>query len=146
MPAKGYKYVEHTADVEFIASGGTPATLLKNALLATFETSAYISALRKSGSKARRITVKDVAPDLSTLLWYVLQDALSVADAEGLFLYRVESVSVRMARNSLIASAKLLGKGREPRYSKLDVKGVSRYDLKVWRAGRAYRASVVLDV
>ena len=144
--AKGYRYVEHTADVEFIASGRTRAGLIRNSLLAMFETNAYIGRLGRSKGKRRSITIDDVAPDLGTLLWYVLQDALSVADAEQLFVYKVSRISVGPKDSGLIARTTLTGKTREPQYSKLEVKGVSRYDMKVSKTARGYKASVVLDV
>ena len=136
----------HTADVEFVASGGTPAMLFRNALLAMFDTAADTAAVCKGKGRTKTITVRDVAPDLGTLLWYVLQDALSVADAEGFFLYGVSGISFKRTDGGYKADATLLGKDKEPRYAKLDVKGVSRYDLKVWKVGRTYRASAVLDV
>ncbi len=144
--AKGYRYIEHTADVEFIARGKTAAELVRNSLLAMFDTAAYIGRVGRSGGKQHIIRIDDVAPDLGTLIWYVLQDALSVADAEQLFVYRVGRINVKREDSGLAAKATLVGKAREPQYSKLDVKGVSRYDMKVLKTAHGYSASVVLDV
>ncbi len=146
MATKGYRYVEHTADVEFIARGSTPEELFRNSLLAMFETNAYIGRLGRSREPSRSIKIRDAAPDIGTLLWYVLQDALSAADAEQLFVYRIRGIAVKKKGNGLDASATLWGRSRELKYSKLEVKGVSRYDLKVSKTSRGYRASVVLDV
>jgi SHS2 domain-containing protein len=117
--AAGYRYVEHTADVEFIASGASMEELLSNALLAMFDTAADLKMLARQRSRQVRFRLKEKAGDAKDLLWSSLQDTLS---------------AVILCRKSTAECAKL------------DVKGVSKYELDIVRKGKRLEASVVLDV
>jgi SHS2 domain-containing protein len=143
--AKGYEFVDHTADVEFVARGKTTEELFKNALLAQFDTLADVNKIAKSEAKEQAFTINERARAIEDLLWFVLQDALSVSDAEGLYGYGVKSISIIENGEyeiKVVASAKK----KERRFSKLDVKGVSKFDLKVIKGPKGFEASVVLDV
>ena len=59
--AKGYEFVDHTADVEFVAYGKTLEELFKNALLAQFDTIADIRKLAKSKQNAQTFLVSEKA-------------------------------------------------------------------------------------
>jgi len=143
----GYKYVEHIADVEFIASGKTLDLLFKYALLALFDTSADLKKISNSKKPRKVIQISDSAHTLEDLLWYVLQDALSAADSEGIFLCTVKGIKITKGKNGEFkAKARVVGVEKEQAYAKLDAKGVSRYDLKIEKKGAIYKASVVLDV
>jgi len=143
----GYRYVEHTADVEFIAYGKTLNSLFKDALLALFDTAADLRKIAKSKKPRTTILISDRAHTIEDLLWYVLQDALSAADSKGIFLYHVKNVRILEDKNSEFgAKLKLIGVKEEPELARLSVKGVSKYNLKVGKKGNFYKASVVLDV
>jgi SHS2 domain-containing protein len=141
-----YRYVEHTADVEFVAYGADMGGLFRNALLAMFDTAADIRRLSRQRTRAVRFSLEESSDDPKELLWDSLQDALSKASAKGLFAYRVQSLSVRKTRRGVALKAVVLGRKGSPECAKLDVKGVSKYDMGVKKAGRHYEASIVLDV
>ena len=146
MAEKGFEYVEHTADVEFIASGRTIESAFKNSFLALFNTMADIKKLAKEKSDVKRLKVNDRARTLEDLLWFGLQDALSVTDAEGVYAYGIESLSVSTSMGDYIIDAVLKAKAKEQKFSKLDVKGVSQFDLKIVKGRKGYKTSIVLDV
>ncbi len=146
MAQKGYKYVEHTADVEFVAIGGTIEAAFKNAFLAMFNTMADIGKLPKSKAKTQKLTINDSARTLEDLLWFGLQDALSVTDAEGVYAYGIASLSIGTSMGEYNINAVLKAKKKEQKFSKLDVKGVSQFDLKIVKSAKGYGVSVVLDV
>ena len=144
--AKGYEFVDHTADVEFVAYGKTLEELFENALLAQFDTIADIKKLTKSKQKVQTFLVSEKARALDDLLWFVLQDALSVSDAEGLFGYAIKSLKI-VSDGEYEIKVIVNAKKKEQKLSKLDVKGVSKFDLKiVEKKTGGFEASVVLDV
>lgn len=146
MVKKGYRYVEHTADVEFVARGSTLESMFKSALLAQFDTMADIGKLSKSRAKTQKLEINDSARTLEDLLWFCLQDALSVAEAEGVYAYGVAALSISTSMGEYNIAAVLKAKPKDPSFSKLDVKGVSQFDLKIAKNKKGYACSVVLDV
>lgn len=142
-----YRYVEHTADVEFIAYGSNLESTFKNAMLAMFNTIAYINLIKKDRSeKPRMFTIRDKAESIDTLLWYALQDVLSISDSRGLFAYGVEKIKIIERPGAFSLVAKIAGKPQKAEHSKLEVKGVSGYNLKVKKSRNGFSASVVVDV
>lgn len=143
---KGYRYISHTADVEFLAYGGTLENSFKNALLALFDTISYAGKVSKGSSKTRVFTLREKAKSAEELLWYTLQDALSILDSESLFAYRVSGLRIRKVKTHYTLIAKVYAKNRKDEDSKLDVKGVSMYDLKIERKNGRFVARVAADV
>ncbi len=146
MKRKGYLFKSHTADVKLVAHGKTLEEAFKNAVLAMFDTSAYIMAVSKMGAKARLLTVKDKAANLEDLLWVTLQDALSVADSNSVYGYAVKSLKISGSDGSYSVILQFFARPQDPKYSVIYVKGVSRYELKVTKKGKECRVSAVLDV
>ena len=141
-----YRYLEHTADVEFVAYGQSTEVCFSNALMALFDTISYKNKVVASKGKVVTISVKDKAKNIEDLLWYMLQDAVSIADSKSLFAYRVQSLKISKSKGGYAIDAKISAKARVERASKLDVKGVSRYNLKVKEMKKGTEATVVLDV
>ena len=143
---KGFRYVEHTADIEFIATGATIEETFTNALLALFDTQSDTKTLSTAKSPKRDFTVKEKTGNLEELLWRVLQDTLSVTDSEARFGYDVSDIKITQVKTGYSFTGRIITKPQSAKLSKLDVKGVAKYDLKVKRTRRGYSASVVLDV
>ncbi len=146
MKSKGYEFRNHTADVELVAHGKSMEEAFSNALLALFDTSADIAALAKSKGSTMRIMIRDKASSLEDLLWVALQDALSIADAKGVYCYKVNRIKIAGAAGGYVISAELSAKEESPKYSVIYVKGVSRFALKVRKSAEGYRVRAVLDV
>ncbi len=144
--AKGYRFLEHTADVEYVAFGKDERECFSNALVAMFDTSSYISRLLRSRDRKVIMRVRSRAKTLEDLLWYMLQDVLSNEDAMGLFGYSVRRIRLGESGAWKTADVEILAKERSDQASRLDVKGVSRYELSLKRAKRGIEAHVVLDV
>lgn len=141
-----YRYLEHTADVEFIAFGKNMEECFRNALMATFNTISYIDKIASSKGKGTTFIVKDRANNLEDLLWYALQDTVSIADSRSLFPFKILSLKITENKGAYHINTSILAKEREEKVSKLDVKGVSRYNLKIERTKKSTEATVVLDV
>jgi SHS2 domain-containing protein len=141
-----YRYVEHTADVEFVAYGAGMDELFRNALLAMFDTAADIRKLAGQRRSPVKFSLKEDSNDTKDLLWLTLQDSLSKASAKGIFAYGVSKLNIKETKRGYALEAVILGRKETPGVAKLDVKGVSKYDLNINRIGRHFEASVVLDV
>ncbi len=147
MPSrKRYEYVGHMADVEFIAYGKDDEECFRNAMLALFDTISYKRKLALSKSRVITFAIKDRAKTIEDLLWYMLQDAVSIMDSKRLFGYDVADLKLNEGKGIYTINASIKAKARNAGASKLDVKGVSRYDLKIKRKKSVVEASVVLDV
>ena len=140
-----FRFVDHTADVEFIAYGKTDNELFANALAAVFETIADTKGLKRSKERVVKLNVDERADRLDELLWNTLQYSLSYAESKGVFAYEVGSIEVRDEKGVFSCSASINTKAKSDRFSKLGVKGVSRYELKI-KKGKTMEARVVLDV
>lgn len=143
--AKGFKYVNHTADVEFRSYGKSVQVALRNAFIALFNTLAYTDKLSKSGETKRTAVIRLSSESAEELIWMALQRAVSIGDARGLLFYKAK-VKLEKRGGKILLSAKLEGKPERPEYAKFDVKGVSKYNLSVSQTRGGYVVDVVVDV
>jgi SHS2 domain-containing protein len=140
-----YKFVDHMADIEFIAYGKTPDELFSNALAALFETSADTNALSRADARKVKVTVKEKADNLEELLWYTLQHTLSITESRRVFAYEVAEMKVGEEEGKFSSEVKIYAKEKKDEYSKLAVKGISKYGLRI-TMGEQMEATVVVDV
>lgn len=143
---RGYRYISHTADVEFLAYGSTLEESFRSALLALFDTIAYTKKVSRSRDGARTFALRVKADTVDKLLWYTLQDAISILGSKGLFAYRVSGLEIRKSDAHYALVAKVYAKKRKDEDSKLEVKGVSMYDLKVEQKKGGFVTRAVVDV
>lgn len=137
--------MDHTADVEFIAYGRNEGELFSNALAALFETMADTGAVAKSDERKARVTVKEKADSLEELLWYTLQHTLSITESRRVFAYEVAEIEIGKEGGNFSCDLKVYAKEKRDEYSKLAVKGISRYGLKISKRD-GLEATVVMDV
>lgn len=141
-----YEFIDHTADTEFIAYGKTLDTAFKNALLALFDTIADIAMVKRKRGKEKLIIIKERAASLEVLLWQTLQDALSEADAAAVYPYAVTRLVIKQSQGTYFLEARISTKQQSEECSRIYVKGVSRFDMKVSRSRGLYRISAVVDI
>lgn len=143
---KKYTFVNHTADVEYIAYGKTLKECFENAFEAFFETISYTKKVSSSKQKSVKFSVKDKAKTLDDLLWYALQDTLSIADSKQIFPYKVSNLKILEEKGIFKISAYITGKETQESFSKLEAKGIARYNLKLEKKNDIFIANVVIDV
>lgn len=143
---KGFEYINHTADTEFIAYGKDIEEVFENCFLALFDTIADTKMLAKKKDKTLELKIKDKADTLDNLLWFVMQDALSITDEKGVFGYDVKKVEISQTKSKFSINATLLCKKEDQESSRIYAKGISRFDLKVEKTEKGYKASVVVDI
>jgi SHS2 domain-containing protein len=140
---KKYEYINHTADVEFKSYGKDIGELFKNSFLALFN---VISEADKINDKnLKKVTIKESANDLEELMWYGLQDAISLSDADDIFFYDADIVEIKN-KDKCTLKAVLYGTKNKPKKVGFEIKAVSRYNLKITSAKDGYSCTVVVDV
>jgi SHS2 domain-containing protein len=153
--SKKFKYLPHTADVEFEAYGNSLCEVLANSVLAMSNTIADINKIKKDVNnsiikKTYVLTIKDSASIGSDseydILWYLLQDTLSIADYRGVFVYKVIEIKIRKTKKKIYAIMKLESVKKANKYSEIEVKGVSRYNLSIKNIKGKYKTDVVIDI
>src|SRR4030043_791094 len=90
MKNKKYKFLEHTADVKFLASGKTPEKLFINSALALKES---MCGKIKVGGKIKK-SIKIKRKDFEALLYGFLEEILFMLDAENFLISRISSIKI----------------------------------------------------
>ena len=143
---KGYRFVEHTADVEFIATGRSMPEAIKNAAMAMFETISDVGEVSHGSAAQRTIKIRKISDNYTDLAWSVLQYLLSVSSSKGIFLYAVERVRLSKRGNKISCEISASGKPEKEEFARTEVKAVSRYNISAEKKGGYYRIRAVLDV
>ncbi|MCL5102329.1 MAG: archease [Candidatus Marsarchaeota archaeon] len=145
-----YRFVAHTADVRFFSFGADFEELVKNSLLAMFDTQADIKKISKDATSgkasSKQISISESASSERDALWYILQRALSELDANGSYGYSVGEVRVLRGTGKINVSATIKCVDQSTEYSKIYVKGVSGYTLSIKKRNGRYSASIVIDI
>jgi SHS2 domain-containing protein len=137
-----YKFVEHTADVKFIASGKT----LEEAFIASFE------ALKETVSGNIAVldqTKKEFSAegtDLNNLLYKFMEEFLFLLDAEDFLASKIDKIEIDKEKFTLKAT---IGGDKAQNYNFTnDVKAVTYNDMHVRfnEEKQEWNIQVVLDV
>jgi len=138
MPAKtankGFKFLEHTADIYFEASGKTFREALENSALALFECVGPAKSVEK-------VIINESAPSREDLVVFFLSRLLTEMDINEVVFSKVKITKLDEKSNSL--SAEVFGEKKQPAHS---VKAVTYHMLKVEPGKEGCKIRVVLDV
>ena len=135
-----YKFIPHTADIKFIASG--------NSLEEAFSESAY--ALKEAIAKDSAISAKIkkeisvYGNDLENLLYLFLEEFLFILDANSLVLSRIEKIKIDTEKLKLNALV-LLDDAKKYKISN-NVKAVTYNEMFVKQEKGKWIVQAVLDV
>jgi len=132
-----YKFLEHTADIKFRASGKTLAEAFENSVLAVSE----VLAKKKKVGETITKKVKVEGEDEKELLYKLLDEMNFQLDAN----------------NFLVASAKIKIKGKSldiefkgddsTKYDDLDhIKAATYAEMEINKTAKGYEVQVVVDV
>ena len=132
--AMGYRWVDHTAELELHITAPDEAAVFDEAWRAFHE-------LAADGTSGEQVSfdVKIASPDRGTLLVRWLDELVYRAETESLVPEGLERLE--LSADGLMATVSAL-RG-QPRHL---VKGVTYHRLAFERVGDEYRATVVLDV
>jgi protein archease len=136
-----FKYLEHTADAEFVAYGRTPDEAFANAARAMF-------GLVVEPSKVRTPEVREISltsGSLEDLLFDWLSELLYLSEVDRLVFSKFE---VKITKNGeYLLNAKACGEQVSPRHEVfLHIKAVTYHDLRVEKRNNVYEAQVLLDI
>ena len=136
-----YRYLEHTADAEFIAYGRTLDEAFVNAARA-------MCALVVDPEKVKPAAVREIdimADSLENLLYDWLSELLYLMDVELLVFSRFEVAIAPDGQQRLTGRA--YGEKAGPQHEiALDIKAVTYHDLRVEKRNNTYEAQVLLDI
>jgi len=142
---KSHKFLEHTADVLFEASGSSFEETLEECAVAMFETIADISKV----TDKKKIEVSETAPSLEELVLFTLANLLSQMDAEELFFKKFEVT--KFGKNpgkdgNYFLSGTAFGSPMDPKIGKIVVKAVTHHLLKVEEKDGKWKIRVLIDI
>jgi SHS2 domain-containing protein len=136
-----FKYLEHTADAEFVAYGQTPDEAFVNAARAMF--GLVVDPSNVKPVEAREVTL--TAGSLEDLLIDWLSELLYLSEVDRLVFSKFE---VKITKNGEYwLNAKACGEIISPHHEiSLHIKAVTYHDLRVERRNNVYEAQVLLDI
>ena len=140
-----YRYLRHTADVEFVAYGKDVKELIENAALAMLNVMINTKEVENSGGRTSSITITESGGSNDDIVWYTLQDMLSRVDAQQLHAFKFTVDSIRK-NGAIKLKGRLYYKNTKRNYFLLGVKAVTPHGLKVKKSGNVYSTNIVLDV
>jgi len=137
---RGFREIEHTADLAIEAEGENPTELF-----AAAAEGLYALIADPSGIEARQtITISAAGENWEELLPVWLSELLAAFNLHG-FIGRQCAIT-RIARDAVNATVEgePLDLSRHRFYT--EIKAVTYHDLKVWQDGGMWRARVIFDV
>ncbi len=146
MPSqqKKYEYLEHTADIKFIAYGKTLEEIFENAALAMFNV--IIDTEKVSGETGREIYLN--SPDLESLLVDWLSELLYLFEVDEIVFrkFRVEEINEEKGEYSIKARAAGEKYYPESHPFETEIKAVTYNQLEVKKIDDGWKAQVVVDI
>lgn len=146
MPSqqKQYEYLEHTADIKFLAYGKTLEEVFENAAFAMFNV--IIDLSKVSGETAREVFLK--SPDLESLLVDWLSELLYLFEVDEIVFREFQVKEIREEGSEYLISARASG---EEFYSKslpfeTEIKAVTYNQLEIEKTAEGWKAQVVVDI
>ena len=146
MPSqqKQYEYLEHTADIKFLAYGKTLEEVFENAALAMFNV--IIDTSKVSGETAREIFLK--SPDLESLLVDWLSELLYLFEVDEIVFRKFQVKEIKVEGSEYSINARVSG---EEFYSgnlpfETEIKAVTYNQLEIEKTVDGWKAQVVVDI
>lgn len=141
---KEYEYLEHTADIKYLAYGKNLEEVFENAALAMFNV--IIDTQQVSGETPREIFLK--SPDLEALLVDWLSELLYIFEVDEIVFreFRVKKIIEEEGEYSITAQA--LGEKYYPESHpfETEIKAVTYNQLEIVKTANGWRAQVVVDI
>tara|TARA_Y100000310_G_C20629548_1_gene787850 strand:- start:126 stop:539 length:414 start_codon:yes stop_codon:yes gene_type:complete len=135
-----YRFLEHTADVKFLASGKSLEQAFVSAADALIETIA--GKIKILGSEEKKIKVD--GKDMESLLYNFLEEFLFLLDSEDFLVGGVKELKIDVEKFKL--SAVLVGDKASNYKFTNDVKAITYNEMFVKKQKNKYVVQVVVDV
>ena len=146
MPSqqKQYEYLEHTADIKFLAYGRTLEELFENAALAMFNV--MIDTSKVSGETAREVFLK--SSDLEFLLVDWLSELLYLFEVDEIVFRKFQVKEIRDEGSEYTITARASGEKFYPESHpfETEIKAVTYNQLEIEKTANSWKAQVVVDI
>ncbi len=133
-----YKFLEHTADVKFVAEGENLSEMFREAALATKET--ITKGVKINAIVEKKFTVEGT--DYESLLYHFLEEFVYLLDAESFIIAEIKEIKI----TDLELEATIIGDDVSGYEITNDVKAITYNDMYVREIDDVWECQVVLDV
>ncbi len=146
MPSqqKQYEYLEHTADVKFLAYGKTLEEVFENSALAMFNV--MIDTRKISGELVKDVFLK--SPDLESLIVDWLSEHLYLFEVDEIVFSKFYVDRIRKENCEYSITSRASGEKFYPKSHpfETEIKAVTYNQLKVEKIEDGWEVQVVLDI
>ena len=146
MPSqqKQYEYLEHTADIKFLAYGKTLEEVFENAALAMFNV--IIDTEKVSGEAAREVFLK--SHNLEFLLVDWLSELLYLFEVDEIVFRKFQVKEIKEEGSEYSINARVSGEEfhSENLPFETEIKAVTYNQLEIEKTADGWRAQVVVDI
>ncbi len=141
---KQYEYLEHTADVKFLAYGNTLEEVFENAALAMFNVMIDIGKISEDVEK--NVFLK--SQDLESLIVDWLSEHLYIFEVDQIIFSKFHVDRIREENGEYSITSRASGEKYYPSSHpfETEIKAVTYNQLKIERIADGWRAQVVLDI
>ncbi len=141
---KGFKFLEHTADVFIEAYGENMEEVYENAALALFEVMTDTSKIDQTLSEVVEVR----ATDNFELLYNWLEQFLVKFEVENKIYSKFEVEAIKKINSKFFLRAKIFGESfdNEKHPSKVEVKAITYHDMDIEENNGLFKAKVLLDI
>jgi len=133
-----FKFLEHTADVKFVAFGKKKEEVFENSALALKEV--ICGKIKIKDDKVKKIKVE--GKDLESLLYVFLEEIIFLLEGENFIISRIKSLKI----SKFNLSAVILGDETKGYHFTNKVKAITYNDMLVEQDKGKWKIQVVLDV
>jgi SHS2 domain-containing protein len=134
-----FKFLPHTADIKFRASGKTIEELFENSALALIT-----SLTDKKIKSKKKITIRAEANDLEGLMYNFLEEFLFLLDSENFIAGNIEEI--KLDKETFRIIAKVSGDDAKSNYEINHIKAITYSEMEIKHLPNRWVAQVVLDV
>jgi len=133
-----FRFLEHTADIKFLAFGNSKEEMFENSALALKE--AICGKIKVREKKEKKINAK--GKDFESLLYNFLEEILYLLDAEDFIISKITKISINNLKLTAIISG---DKSSDYKFTN-SVKAITYNEMFVKKEKNKWTAQVVLDV
>ena len=137
-----YKFLEHTADVKFQASGKDLNEVFINSALAMGSVLMEPENVKLKISKK----IKVIGESLENLMYNFLEEFLFLMDTESFILGSIKELKIENKNNKYILTSKIIGDKAKNYDFSGDIKSITYHEMFIKKEQNGYKAQVVVDV
>ena len=140
---KNYKFLDHTADIIFEATGKSVEELFENCGLALEETMVNLESIKHK--EEYNITLE--TDSIESLLYDFLSELLFIKDTEGLLFNKFKITIIHKNKKHEIIATCVGEKINRTRHELFnDTKAITKHQFKIENENGKWKASIIVDI